>query len=337
MIQPSDVLLTQLFLPPVKTCRLLTGGRNSQLYLLQTEDDQFVLKIYPQLKKEVVNRFQVESQCFAFFAKHHVTCVPRLIQTIDSAETQAILISYIPGIKPEPTVAYLDAVFDFLAQLKQLSQFKEAHAFPLAASPYLCLSHLYDEILQRLNRFYPLFPDEPLLADFFDGHFSPCWEYLIHRIELLSPLEKNFFHLPLSENKRVLIPGDFGTHNTLFDPESNQFYFFDFEYFGWDDPIRLICDFLYHPAMNLSIEARKIVLERAKRCYGQEDPDFEQRLVFALPFFMIRWVLIILNEFLPERQKNRGGLTHCDDWESIKLAQLKKAETLLNLIHHVCW
>lgn len=336
MMQPSDALLNQFFSTPIQAWRVLTGGRNSQLYLLQTQQDQFVLKIYPQLKQEVVNRFQVESQCFIFFEKHQIASVPRLIQMIDSPETQAILMSYIPGVTPPITAAYFDAVFNFLAQLKQLSQCQEAHAFPLAASPYLCLSHLYDEILKRLNRFYPLLPDEPLLAAFFNTAFSPCWEDLVHRIELLSPLEKNFFHLPLSVDKRVLIPGDFGTHNTLFVPEDNQFYFFDFEYFGWDDPIRLIGDFLYHPAMSFSDENRKEILQRALFCYGQADPDFEQRLRLALPFFMIRWVLIILNEFLPERQQNRGGFTHCTNWENLKLAQLQKAERLLKQINIVC-
>lgn len=329
MMQPSDFLLSQLVHEPIVQIHPLFGGRNSALYRIQTDSQIFVLKIYPKLQQEVVNRFQVESQCLNFFKQAQVNCVPLLYGLVDSAEEQAILIEYISGHKPCVNPAYFEAVFSFLSQLKKLGHQKEARQFSLAASPYLCLSHLYDEILQRLKRFYPLFRDEPQLAAFFEQHFFPQWEKLVYHLEVLSPLEKHFFHTPLSVEKRVLIPGDFGVHNTLFVPEKNQFYFFDFEYFGWDDPIRLVGDFLYHPAMSLNSTERQPFLHWAKTCYAAEDPDFEQRLILALPFFVIRWTLIVLNEFLPERRKNRGGLSHEDNWEQLKQTQLHKAEGLI--------
>ena len=48
---------------------------------------------------------------------------------------------------------------------------------------------------------------------------------------------KNNISIP----NRILSPSDFGLHNTI--SKKNKLYFFDFEYFGWDDPIKLICDF----------------------------------------------------------------------------------------------
>ena len=41
---------------------------------------------------------------------------------------------------------------------------------------------------------------------------------------------------------RVLSPSDFGFHNALLDRQGNV-RFFDFEYAGWDDPAKLVCDF----------------------------------------------------------------------------------------------
>jgi len=40
-------------------------------------------------------------------------------------------------------------------------------------------------------------------------------------------------------------------------PTRRRIIFLDFEYFGWDDPAKMIVDFLLHPAMNLSRRRRK--------------------------------------------------------------------------------
>jgi len=54
----------------------------------------------------------------------------------------------------------------------------------------------------------------------------------------------------ISNSNRILSPSDFGLHNTI--SEKKKLYFLDFEYFGWDDPIKLICDFFWHPGNNMS-------------------------------------------------------------------------------------
>ena len=61
--------------------------------------------------------------------------------------------------------------------------------------------------------------------------------------------------------KKYLIPSpsDFGIHNTIRDQENNII-FIDFDYFGWDDPVKLASDFYWHPAMNLKIEHREFWL-----------------------------------------------------------------------------
>ena len=42
----------------------------------------------------------------------------------------------------------------------------------------------------------------------------------------------------------------------------------------------------------------------AARLYGR-DPVFARRLAAYLPLFGLRWVLIMLNEFIPERWRRR--------------------------------
>ena len=51
----------------------------------------------------------------------------------------------------------------------------------------------------------------------------------------------------------------------------------DFEYFGWDDPVKLTADFLWHPAMELDPEIA-VEWEKAMTDLFYGDPDFKKRL-----------------------------------------------------------
>ena len=53
---------------------------------------------------------------------------------------------------------------------------------------------------------------------------------------------------PLDPADRCVSPSDFGFHNALREP-SGRLRFIDFEYAGWDDPAKLVCDFFCQPAV----------------------------------------------------------------------------------------
>ena len=66
----------------------------------------------------------------------------------------------------------------------------------------------------------------------------------------------------------------------------------------------------------------------AERLYG-EDPSFRARLDAFLPLFGLRWALILLNEFLPERWQRRVMAGATEGWDEAKARQLGKARELL--------
>ena len=53
---------------------------------------------------------------------------------------------------------------------------------------------------------------------------------------------------PLDPAERCLSPSDFGFHNAIL-ANDGRLRFIDFEYAGWDDPSKLICDFFCQPAV----------------------------------------------------------------------------------------
>ena len=65
----------------------------------------------------------------------------------------------------------------------------------------------------------------------------------------------------------------------------------------------------------------------AERLYG-EDASFGVRLEALLPLFGLRWVLILLNEFVPERWQRRVLAGAAESWGEAKARQLNKARAI---------
>ena len=140
------------------------------------------------------------------------------------------------------------------------------------------------------------------------------------------------FSMPLAARHRVLSPSDFGAHNAIVD-SADKYYFYDFEYFGWDDPVKLASDFFWHPGMDLSQALKLKWLHLTKELFGG-DPAYTKRLGAYLPLFGLRWCLISLNEFIPERYLGRVHANKMEDGvlEKVLGEQLQKAKALLQKI-----
>ena len=59
------------------------------------------------------------------------------------------------------------------------------------------------------------------------------------------------------------------------------------------------------------------------------DPSAKTRFLAVYPLFGLRWTLILLNEFLPDRWKARGHTRQSGDWDTVKKEQLEKAKAML--------
>src|SRR5262249_50040475 len=84
------------------------------------------------------------------------------------------------------------------------------------------------------------------------------------------------FDSPIAPGQRRLCPSDFGFHNALLRPDGVAI-FLDFEYFGWDDPVKVVSDFVLHPGMQLTAEHRRRFLAGAIGVFAA-DASFADRL-----------------------------------------------------------
>ena len=90
-----------------------------------------------------------------------------------------------------------------------------------------------------------------ILQDFSDHAFAPALEREIVKAKAMVQAAGLDFAADLPQEWRSLVPSDFGFHNSL-RRKDGSLAFVDFEYFGWDDPVKLSADILLHPGRTLA-------------------------------------------------------------------------------------
>jgi hypothetical protein len=133
-------------------------------------------------------------------------------------------------------------------------------------------------------------------------------------------------HTELSRRDRCISPSDFGFHNALVDPEGHL-RFIDFEYAGWDDPAKMVCDFFCQPAVPVPMDFYDKLVESVVS--GLDRPDeHSQRISLLMPVYRVKWCCIMLNDFLPWGG-DRRRFTRSGEGVQEKAEQLEKARRAL--------
>jgi hypothetical protein len=297
------------------------GGGNNRVFRIRTRSAIYAGKFYGSGALDDRDRLGHEFDGLAFLKDAGVGSALPAALAVDRI-ARCALYEWIEGRNPaEHDVADIGAVLDVLAALHRARGARGASALPLATEAVLRPADLVGQIERRLARFETVTASEPELAAFLAGGLRPEVE---RRVAALGGWD---LEGELAPESRTLSPSDFGFHNALRRPDGSLA-FLDFEYFGWDDPVKLGADFLWHPAMDLSRSERRAFLDGVTRLYGA-DPAFRSRLAVCFPLYGIRWILIILNEFLPQLWARRAFSGKGGDWSAAKRDQLRKARAVL--------
>jgi hypothetical protein len=306
--------------------RVQGAGRNSRIYRVRRGGESFAVKHYPPRREDPRDRLRTEFEALTLMQRHGIAAVPRPLAS--EAERNYVLLSWVEGDAVDKAEGSdIDAAADFLARLHRLGDCPDAQQQPLAAEACLSGVEIVAQLGRRLARLADVAEADPVLGELLDE----IADWLLGTVlpEVMADYRRlgMSFARPLPTRLRSLCPSDFGFHNAL--RGTGGLTFVDFEYFGWDDPVKLTCDFLLHPGMRLPEPLKRRFAKAALRIYGA-DPTFAPRLRLLYLLFAIRWCLILLNEFLPERWSYRvhvgGGPT---DWQRAKERQLGLATDLL--------
>ena len=306
--------------------RLLTGGRNSRIWYVRSGSSAFALKQYPARRDDDLrDRLATETGALRLMEHYQIDTVPRVV-AVDS-ESGFALLSWIDGRDVvDIDEGDIDAAVAFLTAIHQLRATPWAAKQPHASEACLCGTEIVRQIDSRLERLMRQ-SDEPELIDFLDHSLPPAIARASGEARTLAAAAGFEFGAELPQDWRSLVPSDFGFHNSM-RRSDGSLAFVDFEYFGWDDPVKLAADMLLHPGRTLSVAQRSRFRRLAERLYGA-DRSFAQRLRAYLPLFGLRWVLILLNEFVPERWQARALAGGGERWSDIKARQLAHAKKFL--------
>ena len=312
---------------PVRRVERVAGsGRNSRVYRVDSPRGRFALKFYDQRPDDGRDRLACETEALRFMTDHGIVGVPRLV-AVDAAD-RAALLTWIDGEPPAAvTQADVEAAASFLDALHALRRTSEAEGLSLAAEACLSGAEIERQVRKRHVRLAASGEDEREFTAFLQSSFTPLVERALAYAKARMSAAGLDFAAQLPRRLQSPLPADFGFHNSLRRPDGTLA-FFDFEYFGWDDPVKLTADFLLHPGVALNAAGRRGFEAAARRRYG-DDPAFGTRLDALLPLFGLRWVLILLNEFLPDRWLGRVRAGTPLDWDEAKRRQLVRARALL--------
>jgi hypothetical protein len=312
-------------------------GRNSKVRKIEFPDRVVIAKQYFEDLSDNRDRLGAETAAFELFDELGIETTPRLL-AIDRRD-RIVIMEYIEGEEVvRPGKKDISQTLAFLSMLWSVARQQPLGRFQSASEAYFRAEDIVENIRHRRRRLDQVPPECPLHAElkrFLSQNLDPCLDrYVTNCRETLEQKGLSFTEeVPLEE--RTLSPSDFGFHNAI-KRTDGRLCFIDFEYFGWDDPAKTLCDFVLHPHPAMQLEE----MEQADFTKGflqdmEAGPGLHARAAAYYPLYRLKWCLILLNEFLPEGAARRSfsGFGRAYDVEKLRL-QLDKAVAMCTAMEH---
>jgi len=309
----------------------LFGGRNSRIYRVENGDNSFALKFFRTDANNSRDRFEAETSALNLFAANGLGYTPRIVS--QDRINNCILMEWIDG-KPISDFGLEDIneLSDFVKAVDEIAKQENSQNIPLASEACLNGNEIVVQIKRRLEKLMPASKAHPELQKFLEIDFIPSFEDISDWSKLEYRRGGMDFYQDILPEQLTLSPVDIGFHNCL--RTDNKLYFIDFEFFGWDDPVKLVSDTLQHPGSMLGKPHNEHLATRLYTIFDR-DQQFHIRLRCLYPLFGLKWCMIMLNPFLPGYQSNLSNDPNTQHEQLMKARSL--TETILtnygNLAH----
>ncbi len=309
----------------------LASGRNNRVYRLQIRHQSYLLKSYFSHPNDKRDRLAAEF-LFCQFARKQDHCLTPTPLAADS-HNKLGLYQFISGAKlslENIEAEHIQQAWEFIVTLNRQRELAEKAAFSSASEACFSLNEHQQCVKRRLDALTQM-----------KGNSTLDKQALSFVNQLLLPAFKAYvttLHIPpnyVDNIERIISPSDFGFHNALQRPDG-KLCFIDFEYSGWDDPAKLICDFFCQPQIPISLVYLTEFCNNIGILFDNQEALI-QRVTMLMPLYRIKWCCILLNEFLPvdlsRRQFAQAPISENDRHRDInqetaiaKQRQLNKAE-----------
>jgi len=268
--------------------RRMGSANRHGVFLLESGPRRAVLKIHESFSAGRRDAFAHEVVMHSFYSSRLGASVPAI--RARSAECRAILFEYVAGSTltgREDGMQDIDAMARFIVESNRPEVLEEARraAVPKASESgvsahdhWRCAAARVDELLGTVARD----EDTALMQQFVRAEVLPA-------LTAEEPGDS-------SSSWQCLSPSDFGFHNVI-RREDGSLCFLDFEHAGWDDPAKLVADFILQPEARLAEPAAR----RFIQSLGSAAPfnaGLKSRVSEILMAQKCKWTAIILNVFV---------------------------------------
>lgn len=303
---------------------------NSRVYRVRYPDRVLALKSYPPRLRDKRDRLGAETAALQFLSRSSKAPTPRLIAY--DVEKNAALMEWIEGNSVIPVEQDAVAATTFLDMLYLLRHEQDARAIPNASEACLSAAEVESQVTSRFAKLSTVGQSTKELSALLDETLTPAFFNWTTRAKEIYQQAGLSWDQSISQEDQILSPSDFGFHNALRRP-NGDLVFLDFEYFGWDDPVKLVSDILLHPGMTLTSGMRRHFVSWAFARF-ESDPSFSARFRALYSLFGLRWCAILLNEFLPEKWAVRSHAGERDMIEAQNRQLAKAAAFAQQLLKH---
>lgn len=271
-------------------------GGNNRVFRIETEaGERRALKIYPRQDDDPRDRLGQEWSALVLLDQGGIARVARPLARAPSVP--AALYTWIEGEPPGPMRHDdLGRFANFLIDLQRLSP--RAESIAKASAACFSAAEARDQLADR-RQGLAASPSADLQA-FLTQEFHALTAALDDRLARASPRAK----AEVTREQAILSPSDFGLHNALRAPDGGLC-FLDFEYFGWDDPVKAVADILLHPGNELAPAWGEIFRRRIEPFFADRDAAYGERFRLLFPLYGAIWCLILLNEYRADRWQRR--------------------------------
>jgi len=271
-------------------------GANSRIYKIDNGTNFFALKFFRQSGESDNSRLNHEVMALNFFSKRNIHNVPKLYGI--SKESNCSLNEWISGDSAEYSVnSGIDHLSAFLLEINDASSDDDLREHKKAIEACLSPQDIIQQINKRLEVHLANDCMDSSIRNFLDGDILPFFNQNLETIN--SKYIQNGMNIvdEIQLSEQILSPVDFGFHNILIN-KHNAPVFIDFEFFGRDDPVKLISDLILHPhpKMQISNDDKLSLKEDCFKIYRDKDIEFlEFRFNSLFNLYLMRWIMIMMN------------------------------------------
>lgn len=313
----------------------LTGGGNNRIFKLATPGGEYIVKQYFRHKEDRRNRLESEYLFTSFAWNHGIRCIAEPIA--EDHDLSIGIYRFIEGGKyrlGDIGDAEISQALLFLTAVNQYKSYPDATGLPMASEACFSIEEhirVVDLRIERLRGIEVGDDSDNEALVFVSKELAGVWSDI--KAAIISKVAVSSMALAgkVSPDDTIISPSDFGFHNALVDG-GGTIRFIDFEYAGWDDPAKTVCDFFCQVAVPVPMHYFEMFSGGIASCCGNTEKVLI-RMKALLPLYKIKWCCIILNHFLPVGATRR---TFADqDVMTGKTMQLEKAKSMLQSLEQI--